>query len=246
VLSGSNKTVGLKKINSYEPIEVIFKPADRDFFHIFRRKKYCKYSLNINNFIKYPDKDVININDINLTLDKNNLPILYSTKLDKYFDPVTHTTMSAEQSIVTIFLRMISRAQEEVYFLPKILPQKNNNLDFIPRITIDNLLLTKKTWVIKNDIINVIKGSMIKYNEFLYLIDLFNTKKIPRFVTVFTNRHNIRFLDLYNPISLLLLKKYKEKFIYFEEMLPSPLNLSFFDEKQEFFTQYHFLNNDIN
>jgi len=228
--------------NSLEPIEIIFTPQDSGLFHSFRRKNYTKFYLNINNFIKYQQKNILNINNVYIALDGAGLPVLYSSKLNKYFDPVTHSTLSAEQSLITTFLRMISQNQEEVGELPKLLTNNNDGLDYIPRIIIENVIISKKIWRISIKDINITKGSMPKYNEYLYLLRLFRIKKIPRFINVFSLQDSSpRPIDLYNPLSLLLFKKYnKEKFIYIEEMLPSPEHVDFFDEQFGHFNQYFY------
>lgn len=231
-----------KHDNLLEPIEIIFAPQNPELFHSFRRKRYTKFYLNINNFIKYPQKNILNINDVCIALNGDGLPVLYSSKLNKYFDPVIHSTLPAEQSLIVTFLRMISQSQEEVYELPKLLPNNNSDLDYIPRIIIENLILSKKIWRISTKDINVIKGSVPKYNEYLYLLRLFRAKKIPRFINIFSPQDSSpRPIDLYNPLSLLSFKKYsKEKFIYIEEMLPSPEHVDFFDKQIGHFNQYFY------
>jgi len=170
------------------------------------------------------------------------LTTIYSSKFKKKFDPVIHSTQPAEQSIVTVFLRMIGRDQEEVYDLPKLLPDKINGSEYIPRIIIKDLIISKRIWRIPIGDINVIKGSAPKYNEYLHLISLFNAKKIPRFINIFSfNDNKPRPIDLYNPFSLLSFKKYdKESHIYIEEMLPSPEYIDSFNAKIGHFNQYHY------
>ncbi len=228
--------------NSLEPIEIIFTPPNLKLFHAFRRKKYTKYCLNINNYSDYLQQNTLNVNEVYLAIDKTNLPILYSSRLNKYFDPVLHSTLPAEQSIIIVFLRMISQKQEEVYNLPKLLPDRINNLNYMPRIVIKNLVVSKRIWRMSTREIDVIKGSVPKYNEYLYLIRLFKRKTIPRFITVFSLQDiNPRHIDLYNPFSLLIFKKYShEKFIYIEEMLPSPENADSFNKKSRRFNQYYY------
>jgi|GEM_PF-1656363 len=231
----------IKDSSKVEPIEVIFTPSSPKLFHAFRRKVYTRYFLNINNYIKHSKQRVLNINEIYLVLDKMDLPTLYSPRLDKYFDPVIHSTLPVEQSRITAFLRMISRAQEEVYALPRLLPDMIDGLNYVPRIVINDLIISRRIWQLLTKDVNIIKGSMPKYNEYLYLIRLFKKKKIPRFVNLFSpGNKNVRPIDLYNPMSLLLFKKYsEEEFVYIEEMLPSPEHADHFDEKIGHLSQYY-------
>ncbi|MFA6105066.1 MAG: hypothetical protein WC725_00495 [Patescibacteria group bacterium] len=226
----------------YEPIEVIFEPQNINLFHSFRRNKYTKYFLNINCNLNNLRQEVINANSICLTIGESGLPVLFSPETNMFFDPVVHSTLSAEHSIILVFLRMISRCQEEIDVLPRLLPDRVKGLNYIPRVVVENLIISKRIWKIELVEINIINGSIPKYNEYLYLMNYFKVRKIPRFVTVFSPlNEKQKFLDLYNPFAFLLFKKYKnEKYIFFEEMMPSPNNVSDFDEKNKHFNQYFF------
>ena len=128
---------------------------------------------------------------------------------------------------------MISQTQEEVYDFPRLLPTDDSGLDYIPRVVIQNVIISKRIWRISTRDLLIIKGSMIKFNEYLHLMRLINTKKIPRFVNAFAESDaNKRAFDLFNPFSLIMLKRYREeKFVYVEEMLPSPQSVDLLDQQ---------------
>ncbi len=214
----------LKQLNC-EPIEILFDNCNKNMHHSARRLKYCRWGLNINFPVKNGDMQIINIGDISLTVDENDFPRLYYSRLKKYFDPVIHSTLSAAQSTIVKFLRMISEAQEEVYYLPTIELNKTDNIDYFPRVILKNIIVSKRKWTIPTRFINIIKGSEPKFNEYLYLVKFFNEYYIPRFINILPNEKNgiYRPIDIYNPYSLLQIKKYKgNSHVTIEEMLPSP------------------------
>lgn len=211
--------VGYAK-DKLEPLEIIFFPQDHKLYHAYRRRKTTKYYLNINQFVKSSSRYLININEIELVFDDDCCPTIYCKRLNKRFDPVIHSTLPASDSIILIFLRMISRSQEEVYELPRFLPTNNEATD-LPRLIVNNVIISKRKWRFDLAELNIIKGSIPSADEFIFIISKLLDRKVPRFVNIVCDGEDPRIIDIYNPFSLLQIKKYKDyRFLYLEEMMP--------------------------
>jgi hypothetical protein len=203
-----------------EPLEIIFAPQDHKLYHAYRRRKTTTYYLNINQFVKSSSRYLININEIELVFDDDYCPTIYCKRLNKRFDPVIHSTLSASDSIILIFLRMISRSQEEVYELPRFLPTNNEATD-LPRLIVNNVIISSRKWCFQLSELNIIKGSAPSADEFISIISKLLDRKVPRFFKIVCHGEDPRIIDMYNPFSLLQIKKYKNcEFIYLEEILP--------------------------
>ncbi len=206
-----------------EPLEIVFCPVNPKMYHAYRRNKKHRYFLNVNQFTERRARYQIDANEMELVLSKDLCPMLYCRRLDRMFDPVFNSTLSAKSSIILIFLRMISHSQEEVSELPNFLPKNISALVNIPRLIVNNVVVLKRKWCFNSTELNIIKKSVPDVDEFLLILNKLLERNIPRFVNLVRRGENPKTIDIYNPFSLLQIKKYQnDRCICFEELLPYP------------------------
>lgn len=203
---------------NYYPIR--YDPIKTTVYHTSRLLGSEKFSkLNINGNIGGKD---IAIGDVILSIEGGKIITKYD---DKNIVPIYLSTYNVGNSLLLVFLRMISYIQKEVYF-PNYVCPTSKDVVCQREIIVDNIMLSAKKWSIPIKLLPICKGGLYTADEYNYIQKLVEKNGISRFVSVYSNGTNEkRVVDLYNPFSCIQLKKYYEDdYIFLEEITPPDSN----------------------
>lgn len=179
--------------------------------------------------INYDVSDAIRVGELFLSVKNGKIVICHD---GKEITPMYLSTYNVNNSVILVFLRMISDIQEEFY-LPRPEMTYDVQVTYYKEKQFDGIVVQPARWSVPAKLIPMCKSSICNEEFFRYFITLINEYDIPRFVYAYDDNtiDYKRIIDFYNPYSVSQLKKYKEgNEIYFEELSIPP--------KDELATQY--------
>lgn len=195
---------------------ILFNPFQKAFYHTSR---FCTDANTTKIVVNgQPTKNDIDIGQITLAVKENKVITQYK---GKDVIPLYLSTYNVGNSLLLIFLRMISYVQEELYFPQITFTQVQDDVTFQDEVIVNNVMLSACRWSIPIKFFPKCKRGLFSEDEFEMLQRLMTKHKIPRFVNAYSeDSPEKRIIDLYNPFSCVQIKKYyDESQIFFEEII---------------------------